>query len=59
MNKNGEFKNINEFLKIKFPSTYQNKKSDDDSLETFMKKNSENFKLRINEIIKNQMTHNT
>ena len=54
MNKNVKYRNFDEFIKITFPNIYQgNKISNDTSLEAFIKKNSEDFKLKINNIIKN------
>jgi hypothetical protein len=52
MNKNAEYKNIYDFIKKRFPNNYQEKNvSNDVSLETFMKNNSEIFKVKINNII--------
>jgi hypothetical protein len=49
------YKNFGEFVKATFPNTYQEKKrSTDISLESFIKKNSRDFKLKIDNIIKNQ-----
>lgn len=63
MNKSVEYKNIDEFVKMSFPDVYHGKLfSADVSLEAFMKRNSENFKLKINNIINNsgkkQTAHN-
>ena len=55
MDKRVEYRNIDEFIKITFPNIYQEKKiSNDTSLESFIKKNSEDFKLKINNIIQNK-----
>jgi len=55
MNKSVEYKNIAEFIELVFPNTYKERElSSDASLEVFMKKNSENFKLKINNIFNNK-----
>jgi hypothetical protein len=52
---NKTYKNISEFIKITFPKTYEEKKySTDTSLDFYIKRASEDFKLRIDNIIKNQ-----
>ena len=55
MNKKVEYRNLDEFIKITFPNSYQEKKlSNDTSLESFIKKNSEIFKSKIDNIINNK-----
>jgi hypothetical protein len=50
---NRVYKNLGEFIKVTFPNTYQEKKrAADISLESFIKKSSQDFKLRIDNIIK-------
>ena len=59
MNKNVTYKNLNEFIKIKFPSIYQSKKySNETSLDSIIKKNSDEFKLKINNILKDTKSPN-
>jgi hypothetical protein len=50
---NKVYRNIDEFIKINFPNFYKARKySTDTSLESYIKRTSEDFKLRIDTIIK-------
>ncbi len=53
MNKDGTYKNVDEFVKKIFPDIHKRTKSSDiSSLESFIKKSSEDFKLRMDHVIK-------
>ena len=57
MSKGNVYKNVNEYIKITFPNVYSNKKIiDEDSLENILKNNSDNFKIKINDILKSEKT---
>jgi hypothetical protein len=50
---NKVYKNVDEFIKLTFPNSYEEKNhSADTSLESYIAKTSEEFKLRIDAIIK-------
>ena len=54
MDKCVTYKNFNEYIKITFPNVYQNKKySSEISLESIIEKNSNDFKIKMSNIIKN------
>ena len=54
MNKNITYRNVNEYIRITFPHVYQSKKySKETTIENILKKNSDEFKIRINHILKN------
>jgi hypothetical protein len=52
---NKVYKNFGDFIKITFPNVYQQKKRFvENSLESFIKKSSQDFKLKIDNIIKSK-----
>jgi hypothetical protein len=52
---NKVYRNVSEFIKMTFPDVYGEKRySTDTSLESYIKRTSKDFKLKIDNIIKNQ-----
>ena len=59
MNKAIEYKNIDVFIKEVFPNIYHGEKSvHDTSLKTFIEKESNDFRLKIDNIMNNKEKSN-